>query len=256
MAKAETLALDPKVAAVRDEIKRREAQVAHCMAEYEGFSDLAHAAGMAHLADEDNDELKEASRTADLKMDAARKRLENVEGALRTARRKLEDLNDPRQIEKRAEQRARLTNLKERRMAEKKTSKSTAKDQGFPSVYLADNGNFKVGMDAAAKGDMVSALVGQKKKDARYDFTTPEGLKLAQKLIDARGWQGFVTKRQAKIEADKAKAEKAKADKAAAKKTPAKATATKAKTGTETTGDVTPDPKPAPRKRTGRKVGS
>lgn len=124
-----------------------------------------------------------------------------------------------------------------------KTTKTTAKDQGFPSVYLADNGNFKPGLDASAKSDLVASYLGGKGK--RHTFSKEE----AKKLLDLRGWFPFVAKREASIEAEKARkakaAKKAKENAASKKETGA---------GTGGNGEVTPDPKPTskPKPRGGR----
>ena len=69
-----------------------------------------------------------------------------------------------------------------------KTSKQTAREQGFPAVYLGLAGNFKPGYDATAKRDLVAAVLGLPNPQALHRFTA----KKAQQLIDARGWQKFV----------------------------------------------------------------
>lgn len=71
-----------------------------------------------------------------------------------------------------------------------KTSKQTAREQGFPAVYLGPTGNFRPGYDARAKSDLVAVLRGTPNPDALHRFTKPK----AQKLIAARGWQKFVAK--------------------------------------------------------------
>jgi hypothetical protein len=71
-----------------------------------------------------------------------------------------------------------------------KTSKQTAREQGFPDVYLGPGGNFRPGYDARAKSDLIAVLRGIPNPDALHRFTKPK----AQRLIDARGWQRFVSK--------------------------------------------------------------
>lgn len=135
-----------------------------------------------------------------------------------------------------------------------KAKKVTAQEQGFPGVYLAPNGNFKPGYDAAAKGDLVCAFLGIEKKDARHSFTKAE----AKTLLEARGWMGYVATKQAAIAnaADrKAKAQTARA--ANAKKT---ATA-KSSGATSGRAQAKPDPKKASTRRktktsSSRKIGS
>ena len=69
-----------------------------------------------------------------------------------------------------------------------KTSKQTAREQGFPAVYLGSGGTFKPGYDATAKRDLVAAVLGLPNPHALHRFTKAKG----QQLIDARGWQKFV----------------------------------------------------------------
>ncbi len=128
----------------------------------------------------------------------------------------------------------------------KKTAKPTAKDQGFPSAYLAPNGNFKPGLDARAKSDLIAAVLELDAPDSLHKFDKAT----AEKLIKIRSWEPFVEKKKAAIVNASARAEKAAANRAAkAKETAAK------KTGTKAAGEARPDPKPKPRAKTaaGRK---
>lgn len=169
---------------------------------------------------------------------------------------KLRELRDPAELERRINNKTH-TDERIKKMTEtaKKTSKPTAKDQGFPAVYLADNGNFKPGYDASAKSDLIAAVLGLDQSKCRHKFTAAE----AQKLIEARGWQGFVATKRRIIEEKAAKAKKASEEKAAAAKAKADEKA-KAKTEAKPDADaneVTPDPKPAAKPRgRGRKVGA
>ena len=145
-------------------------------------------------------------------------------------------------------------NIKGAGMADKKTPKPTALEQGFPAIYLANDGagpNFKPGGDAQAKSDLVNTMIDRDLDKRRHAFTKAE----AQKLITARGWESHVEKGQASVLAAAARAEKKKAEtkaKTASKRTAAKATTVK-KDGE--TVEVTPDPKPV-RKPRGRKIRS
>lgn len=78
---------------------------------------------------------------------------------------------------------------------------------GVPAVYLADNGRFKMGLDARLKADLVNAILGTKDGKELHTFTKTK----AQALLDARDWSAFLTKAQAsraaKAERKAAKAE-------------------------------------------------
>lgn len=136
----------------------------------------------------------------------------------------------------------------------------TAKDQGVPAEYLGANGNFKPGMDARLKSDLVCAILGVENKKALASFTPAQ----AQKLIDARSWQGFVDTKKRVLTAKGEKAKKAadaKAERvrlAAETKKAGKANATEGKqtlaAAAAADGDeVVPDPKPESKKTTSSK---
>lgn len=116
-------------------------------------------------------------------------------------------------------------------------NKQTPKQQGFPAVYLNEDGSkfFPPGADARAKSDLIHAFHGWDNPHAKHQFTQEE----AAKLLAARGWNGHAIKaadaRQAKLDREKAKA----ATRATAAKS--KAASKKAKASDE----VQPDPKPA-----------
>jgi hypothetical protein len=71
-------------------------------------------------------------------------------------------------------------------------TKQTAKQQGFPAVYLGPTGNFKPGLDARAKSDLIAAVLKLDNPDALYRFRADK----AQKLIKARGWQSHVDRKR------------------------------------------------------------
>lgn len=121
-------------------------------------------------------------------------------------------------------------------------AKATAKDKGAPDVYLNEKGNFKIGMDARFKSDLINTILGTPTDKALATFSEAE----AKKHIDSFGWNVHLDKSRASREGKAAKkaaaAEKRAAEKAqaAADKEAQKATnANKAETG-----QVAPDPKP------------
>lgn len=162
----------------------------------------------------------------------------------------------------------RETITKERTMADKnKPAKQTAKDRGVPKEYLAENGNFKPGMDARYKSDLILAILEQPNSKALVKFTKMQ----AEKLFAAfPHWADFLAR---KTEILQANAEKlaAKAAEKAAKET-AKAAEKKARTAAKSTEQVVaeeqaahdaavapngkaeakPDPKPASTKSASR----
>ena len=161
-------------------------------------------------------------------------------------RQQLDRLSSPAELLRRMQDANATTERIGKLMATKTTkpAKPTAKSQGFPSVYLGkDSDNFYPGGDAAAKSDLIACAMGGKGK--KHTFTPEE----AKKLIKARGWESFLN-RKIEIEAKKAADKSAKA----VVKSSAKSGSTAKASAGE--GEVTPDPKPARKPRTGgRKVG-
>lgn len=81
---------------------------------------------------------------------------------------------------------------------------------GVPPVYCqAVTGRFIPGYDASYKRDLIAAVTGEANPNGLASFTAED----ATARLDARGWLGFLTARQASIAAKAAK----KAEKAAAK---------------------------------------
>lgn len=171
-------------------------------------------------------------------------------------------LESPDELERR---RNVSTHMKEvRKMSAKNSNKQTAKDQGVPEVYLAESGNFRTGMDARYKSDLVLSVLGEitaAKPGKSLQVFDPAD---AEKRLQARGWTSFLDRKREILAAKAAAAEKKAAEKkqaakdaAAAKKDAAK-DEPKSDAGTESVGgllpsnEVKPDPKPAPKPR-GRK---
>lgn len=129
-------------------------------------------------------------------------------------------------------------------------AKVTAKDQGWPAAYLAPNGNFKPGLDAAAKSDAICTVLGVPNAKARATFTVEQ----ATKLIKARGWESQLERKREILAAKVAKAAEAKTARAssarktaAAKKTGSASKSTAAKSGVV----IKPDFKRQAAKKTG-----
>ena len=149
-------------------------------------------------------------------------------------------------------------------MAKDKTPKTTAREQGFPEAYLGEAGNFKIGMDARAKSDLVNAALGLPADKALHQFSVDE----ATALLAKRDWTKYLEKKREKIAADASR----KASRSAEKKNTAKARAEakKARGGGDTTAspegspeatdepgdtqerEAKPDPKPERKPRSAR----
>jgi hypothetical protein len=134
-----------------------------------------------------------------------------------------------------------------------KTPKQTAKDQGVPAVYLSESGNFKPGMDARYKSDLISAVLGLDLSKALHKFTAAD----AESRLAQRNWIPFLERKRALIK-EKAAAAKEQAEKKAtatreraAAKAEAKAKApAKVKDEVGAKRQAKSDPKPAARKTT------
>lgn len=115
--------------------------------------------------------------------------------------------------------------MKEIRVASN-SKKETARDQGVPNTYLGANGNFKPGMDARYKSDLIASVLDGKIGDKGLHQFTKES---AMERLQQRGWMPHLAKAKASREAKAAKkaAEKAKAKPARASSSTKKRTTTK-----------------------------
>lgn len=259
--------VDPVIEAQIDEERQRlHGHLAACRRnaklldpKYKRAEEKAHRLEVANLATLDAG--KSPTKAKMEQADAARreadrfhKQLTGVFDAITRTKAQIAQLDSPRAIaerEAKLETRQRLGNLKERTMADK-TKKATAKDQGFPSVYLNDKGAFRPGMDARAKSDLICKVLGITSKDSILPANVSAAK--AEELIQARGWVGFLTrKREILAEREAAAAAKAEAKKnkpkPAAKKRSSKKPAArgvgKATSGAEAkaAGETVPDAK-------------
>lgn len=121
----------------------------------------------------------------------------------------IKKLQSPQEIERR---RNTSNHLKEvRKVANNK--KETAKDQGVPGTYLGAGGNFKPGLDARFKSDLITSALGEKiGPEGMHQFTRDAALEFLAK----RGWLPHLEKAKKSRDAKAAK----KAEKAKAKATP------------------------------------
>lgn len=77
--------------------------------------------------------------------------------------------------------------------------KLTARERGVPEIYLGENGNFRPGMDARYKSDLICSALSLPAPDAKMPFD-PED---AVKRLDERGWLGFLETKRARVEGGK-----------------------------------------------------
>lgn len=106
-----------------------------------------------------------------------------------------------RRVSNRLAQKKRINALRER----SNMAKETARDQGVPDEYLNEAGNFRIGMDARLKSDLVNSAVGaitkEKPGNSLHVFTEKQATELLQK----RDWMGFLDRKREIIQADGAK---------------------------------------------------
>lgn len=130
---------------------------------------------------------------------------------------RIKKLQSSKEIERRRSTSNRLKEV--RRVASNGQKKESAKDQGVPGTYLSANGNFKPGLDARYKSDLITSALGEKiGPNGMHQYTQENALeRLAQ-----RNWLPFLEKAKA---SRAAKAEKKlEAAKATPRSSSAKAT--------------------------------
>lgn len=154
------------------------------------------------------------------------------------------NLEDPR-YEPTNPRRRTMSDDTKKMLREKKAPKVTAQMQGFPTAYLGDGGNFKVGLDARAKSDLVCAALGLPTDKALHWFSVDE----ATALLEARGWLRYLEKKRESLTADASR----KAKRTREKKTEETQENAPSDVATVvTTREAKPDPKPAPKVRSAR----
>lgn len=143
------------------------------------------------------------------KVDSATRKVFGIWDAIRAYEAKIKTLESPQEFDRRMNVAERISDLRERTGT---MSKETARDQNVPEVYLnSESGNFKPGMDARYKSDLVLSAIGEITKDKPGNslqvFTKAD----AEKRLAQRNWMSFLENKK-RIVAEKAeKAEKAKA---------------------------------------------
>ena len=198
-------AIAPSAAEVKitDEIAKIERDIKAAWGSYEvevkkqhaAWAKVEKSAKKTGKLDDANPTILDEARATDVRVEKAHKLIQKCEANLLAANRQLKKVNDPVEIERRMMTTARLTTLK------RQINRKTARDQGFPEVYLGETGNFKPGLDATAKSDLTHAYLGLVRPNALATFTPEE----AMKLLQARGWMGYVEQKQKSLEAKEAK---------------------------------------------------
>lgn len=95
------------------------------------------------------------------------------------------------------------------------SKKETARDQGVPGTYLGANGNFKPGLDARYKSDLITSALGEKIGPKGLHQFTKES---AMERLAQRDWLPHLEKAKKSREVKAAKKAEAAAAKAAEKK--------------------------------------
>lgn len=169
------------------------------------------------------------AEAADRRWYAASGTLDNLLRLRNKHKAQIVKLDQPGEVERRLEQAEKLQKLRDKKKEEKELAKldspkpqvtrpkkviASAKEQGFPICYLRDNGAFRAGFDSVAKHDLIAAML-KLKEPVLHKFTPAQ----ATKLLEARDWTSFVTKKQKALDLEKKRAERkaANAKKKAAK---------------------------------------
>ena len=71
----------------------------------------------------------------------------------------------------------------------------SARDRGVPDIYLGENGNFRPGMDARYKSDLILSALGLPAPDAKMAFDPAD----AVARIEERGWTHFLDRKREKM---------------------------------------------------------
>jgi hypothetical protein len=232
--------LDAEIAELQSKVERIDADLIQVQADYDKA-----------WAKESKSGFENVSPAVTAESDRCSRQIMALLEQRKSAAQKLDQLRNPAELERRMQDVDASARQIERikTMADKKAPKQTARDLGTPEVYLSESGNFRPGMDARYKSDLVNSALGIKDKKALMTFEVKDALERLQ----VRNWVGFLTRKREIIEAKAAKAEKAKASKAKAGISKVRAAAKK-REAKKVDGEVKPDPKPAPaaKRRGGR----
>lgn len=130
---------------------------------------------------------------------------------------KLQQLRHPSEFAARvAKAESQQTRIHKLRTGGNRMAKETAKDQGVPEIYLNETGNFKIGMDARLKSDLVNSALGLITTDNPGASLQVFDKETAEALLAKRDWTSFLDRKReiedAKAEKKKAAAEKKEAE--------------------------------------------
>lgn len=135
------------------------------------------------------------------RVDAASRAMFGAIDSIHNIKQRIVRLNSPMELQERMQKTERITALRRRTTM----AKETAKDQGVPKEYLNDEGNFRIGMDARLKSDLVNAALDLPAPEALATFTKAD----AVKLLKARNWMSFLDRKKEIIEAKEKRAAEA-----------------------------------------------
>lgn len=226
-----------------ERIARAEAEIARLTADLEKIEPeywQAYDVWLARPEGKDTTERKAFDRIS-TKLHATNRSIDSYKA-------QIDRLNHPATVAREEQNKTRLESL----MATKE-KKRTAADRGVPAAYLAENGNFRPGLDARFKSDLIRTVLvhSELEKELNPTALSTFSVEEAHEFLQGFGWVSHLDKaravRIAKAEAANNRAEKAKAQ-ATAKRSNGKAAA-------KSTDEAYPDPKPekAPRSNRGRR---
>lgn len=128
-------------------------------------------------------------QTAQLHVDKSRKRMVTLDIAIVQTQRKIAQLQNSAEYDRRAGVKVRTTEARRR----SNMAKETAQEQGVPEEYInGDTGNFKVGADARYKSDLVNSALGLEGVGMLKKFEVKD----AEARLAQRNWTGFLTRKK------------------------------------------------------------
>lgn len=174
--------LNDELATSRTEYEALETRLASIQGPY----DLAWAQ-VATALREDSEPPAEASLECDKYNDL----IVTILGTQKTLHQRIALLSSPEELERRLQD-TRPASGNESKPRTSAAPKLTARERGVPDVYLGENGNFRPGMDARYKSDLICAALGLPAPDAKMPFDPDD----AVTRLDERGWTGFLDRKR------------------------------------------------------------
>lgn len=182
--------LDGELAATRTEYDALQAQLDSLQAPY----DRAWKRVAAALRKD-----KEPPADASSECDRYGEQIVTILGTQKNLLRRIALLSSPEELERRLQDTQVTASGAPRIPRASAGPKLSARDRGVPDVYLGDTGNFRPGMDARYKSDLILSALGLPAPDALETYDPAD----AVTRIEERGWTAFLDRKREKIEGGK-----------------------------------------------------